>query len=96
MRLAEPQVMLRDDDGELSVLDTFSEVAGARLPLVTFEVAGRGHAPGHEVISASEVRLTEEGAAIFNEVYPAGELFEPFTITWPTGLSGRPASGEGQ
>lgn len=96
LRLAEPHVTLRGDAGDLSVLDTFGEVEGGRLRLVTFEVSRRSLETEHEVISADPVRLTEEGAAVFNQVYPVGELFEPFTITWPLKQAGRPAGGDDQ
>ena len=93
VRLADPHVTLRHDVGELSVLDTFSQTNGARTSLVTFGISRRGHTPGYEVISADEVRLTDHGAEVFNMAYPAGELFEPLTITWPVMQLSQPASG---
>ena len=81
VRLADPHVTLRDGSGELSVRDTFSADEGARICLVTFDLSKSTHLPTHDVFSADEVRLTEEGVALFNQVYAAGELFDPFTIT---------------
>jgi hypothetical protein len=93
VRLADPHVTLRGDLGELSVLDTFSQINEARISLVTFGIARRDHTPGYEVISADEVRLTDRGAEVFNMVYPAGELFEPLTMTWPLRQLSQPAGG---
>ena len=83
VRLADPWITLRDDAGELSVVDTFGPTPDARLSLVTFEVARREDTRRFAVLSADEVRLTDAGSEVFNKVYPAGELFESFVATWP-------------
>ena len=83
VQLADPLVTVRGDVGEMTVLDSLSKVEGARLHLVTFIVDGSINADGVDLLTASDVRLTEQGAEVFNAVYAAGEQFEPLTITWP-------------
>lgn len=84
VRVADPHIVLSGDTGELSIVETFSQVEGSRLLLVTFRVAHRSYVAGCEVLSADEVRLTDDGTEVFNMVYPAAEPFEPFTVLWPS------------
>jgi hypothetical protein len=72
--------MLRGSAGELTVLDPFKPETESRIKLVTFE-ATHTRSEGFEHWAATDVRLAAPGCALFNDVYPAGEPFEPFDIT---------------
>lgn len=84
VQVANPVVTLRGAAGDLTVVDTFSEVEGARITLVTFTVAKLIEAPGFEMVVSSDVRLTERGTHLFNDVYQTDEQFEQLSIVWPT------------
>lgn len=88
VRLADPCVTLRGGVGTVSVADTFDETHQMLVPLVTFDVTRWDQQPGVEIMRADTVRLTARGATMFNMVYPAGELFEPITMTWPVDRPG--------
>jgi hypothetical protein len=82
VRIAEPRVILRDGEGELTVIDSES-AAGGRVRLVTFSVTGPEISDGVQRWDAEGVRLDVEGVPLFGETYEAGEPFAPLTITVP-------------
>jgi hypothetical protein len=55
-----------------------------RLHLVTLRLERESVPDGFEVWRGTDVRLTEAGTALFNDVYPAGEPLEPLTVLLPT------------
>jgi hypothetical protein len=83
VRIALPVLTLRDGRAELTVAGQSEEEAAERVSLVTLHLEAEPAPEGVEMWSGTDVRLTEAGAALFNDVYPAGEAFEPFTLTLP-------------
>jgi len=71
VRIADPELQVDGTRGTLTI-------AGepARVPLVTCELS----AEPDGTTKGTAVRLTAEGAELFNAVYPAGEPFDDFTI----------------
>lgn len=82
VRIAEPQVTLRDGEGELTVIDSES-ADGGRVRLVTFSVSGPEISDRLRRWDAVDVRLADEGVPLFGDTYEAGEPFAPLTITVP-------------
>lgn len=82
VRIAEPQVTLRGDEGELTVIDSES-ADGGRVRLVTFSVSGPEISDSLQRWDAADVRLADEGVPFFGDTYEAGEPFAPLTITVP-------------
>jgi hypothetical protein len=83
VRLADPQVVVRHGRGVMTVLDPSRTDGVTRLPLVHFSLEER---PTHEDLRiwlSTDVRLTHEGTAVFNDVYPADEPFEPLAVFLP-------------
>lgn len=77
VRIADPWLHLRGHEGEMTVSDPFLTEAPGRVALVTFNVpAMTGPGPW----TADEVRLTEAGSDIFNEVYEPRTLFDPLVL----------------
>jgi Htaa protein len=83
VRIAFPVLTLRDGSAELTVAGQSEEESAERIPLVTLHLEVAPAADGLEVWSGTDVRLTETGAVLFNDVYPAGEAFDPLTLTLP-------------
>ena len=83
VRIALPVLILRDGGAELTVAGQSEEESAERLPLVTLLLEEEPAPEGFERWSGTDVRLTQAGAALFNDVYPAGELFDPLTLTLP-------------
>ncbi|WP_029432434.1 HtaA domain-containing protein [Blastococcus sp. URHD0036] len=83
VRVAEPVITVRGDRAELSIADPYARVDADRVPLVTLQLA-EGPAPeGARVWLGSDVRLTEAGAVLFNDVYQPGEEFEQLSVILP-------------
>ncbi|MEX5637582.1 HtaA domain-containing protein [Parafrankia sp. FMc2] len=82
--LAAPELTRRDGSTELTVVAPFSGTGELeRLPLVTLRLEQQPAPDGIERWRGTDVRLTEAGAGLFNDVYPPGEPFEPLTVMLP-------------
>ncbi len=84
VRIAFPVLTLRDGRAELTVAGQSEEEPAERVPLVTLSLEATPAPEGIEMWSGTDVRLTQGGVALFNDVYPAGEAFDPLTLTLPT------------
>lgn len=83
VRVAAPRITVHGTAGELTIEDPYDRPDAERVPLVTLRLE-RGPAPaGAAVWLGSEVRLTEAGSALFNDVYPPGEPFEQLSVVLP-------------
>ncbi|MBK1787090.1 HtaA domain-containing protein [Prauserella cavernicola] len=82
VQIAQPRVVVRDGDAEMTVLDPASK-EGKRLRLVTFGLTGPHVEDGLARWEATDVRLAPDGVELFGDVYVEGEPFEPLTITVP-------------
>jgi hypothetical protein len=88
VRIAAPQLTVRGMRAQLTIEDPYARAGAERVPLVELHLE-RGPGPeGAEVWLGSDVRLTQPGAALFNDVYPAGELFEQLSVVLPLGGTG--------
>ena len=76
--ISSPWLIVRGNRGELSIVGS-----GARLRLVTFDIAPVPAPDGLAAWRGTDVQLQPEGVAVFNEVYAAGEPFEELLITLP-------------
>ena len=82
VRIEEPQAAI---DGAAGRLTVTGQDDAARFALVTFTVADRLRDGDDERWNCTDVRLTSDGASLFNDAYSEGEMFDPFTITIPGG-----------
>ena len=85
VRVAAPLVTVRGEEAELSIEDPYARPDGERVPLVTLRLAPGPAPEGAQVWLGSDVRLTEAGAELFNDVYPPGEPFEQLSVVLPLG-----------
>lgn len=84
VRIADPWISVRNGRGELTVLDPDDPATQPRLPLARFTLE-QHHLPGDlHAWLARDVHLTEQGTGLFNDVYAAGEPFEPLAIFLPS------------
>jgi hypothetical protein len=86
VQVAAPVLTLLDGvDGaaRLTVANPAGPAGPERLPLVTLRLSREPAPDGIEVWSGTDVRLTESGTALFDDVYPAGEPFEPLSVRLP-------------
>jgi len=83
VRVAFPALTLRGELAELTVAPLEDTEGAERLTLVTLRLAQQPSPEGIEIWRGTDVRLTETGAGLFNDVYPPGEEFEPLTVTVP-------------
>ena len=79
VRLARPRILLEGSSGTLTIEDA----EGGRRPLVAVTLEQFDQLPGAAIWTGSDVRLAASGVPLFNDVYPAGEPFEPLTLTLP-------------
>ncbi len=79
VRLAAPVLTLRDGAGDLTVAGFGDE----RLTLVTLRLTAQPAPEGTQLWHGEDVRLTEAGTELFNEVYAPGEPFEQMTLVLP-------------
>lgn len=84
VRIADPRVTVRNGQGELTVLDPEDPDTRPRLPLVRFTLVEQDLDADLDAWLATDVALTPEGTGLFNDVYEAGELFEPLAIFLPS------------
>lgn len=80
VRIADPWVTVYGDRGVLTILDPYDPDGAPRKRLVTFRVSEPRSAGSVQVWQAPEVILTPEACPVFNDVYAAGERFEPLTF----------------
>jgi hypothetical protein len=85
VRVAAPRITVRGDTAELTIEDPYARPEADRVPLVTLRVAPGPAPEGAEVWLGSDVRLTEAGSVLFNDVYQPGEPFEQLSVILPTG-----------
>ncbi|MGY1739688.1 MULTISPECIES: HtaA domain-containing protein [unclassified Blastococcus] len=83
VRVAAPLITVRGDRAELSIEDPYARAGADRVPLVTLTVQPGPAPDGAEVWLGSDVRLTEAGSVLFNDVYQPGEPFEKLSIVLP-------------
>ena len=83
VRVAAPLITVRGDTAELSIEDPYARAGADRVPLVTLRLEPGPAPEGAAVWLGSDVRLTEAGSELFNDVYPAGEPFEQLSVVLP-------------
>ena len=83
VRIAFPVLTLRDGVAELTVAAQSDEEPADRVPLVTLRLEAEPTAERIEIWRGTDVRLTQAGAEVFDDVHPAGEAFELLTLTLP-------------
>jgi hypothetical protein len=81
--IADPWAIIRETEGEITIVDPFQREGTARLKLASFGVAEHLVADGYEHWAATDVRLAPEACELFNNVYPAAAPLAPFTIIVP-------------
>jgi hypothetical protein len=80
VRIADPWIAVHGDRGVMWVLDPYKPDEKPRVPLVRFTLESRPTADDLQIWLSTDVQLTAEGTALFNDVYQAGEAFEPLAI----------------
>ena len=85
VRVAAPVITVRGDRAELSIEDPYARADAERVPLVTLQLEPGPAPEGAQVWLGSNVRLTEAGAVLFNDVYQPGEEFEQLSVILPLG-----------
>jgi Htaa len=83
VRVAAPVITVRGDQAELSIEDPYARPEGDRVPLVTLTLQPGPAPEGATVWLGSDVRLTEAGSVLFNDVYQPGEPFEQLSVILP-------------
>lgn len=90
VRLANPRIHLDGDRARLTVDDPMTEDGtGPRLTLVSLAVEKQG-----DDWRGTDVKLTADGVAFFNNVYPADDPFDPLSITELPALTGPAGLGQ--
>jgi hypothetical protein len=91
VRVAAPVLTLTGDQAQLSIEDPYARADAERVPLVTLTLRPGPAPEGVEVWLGSDVRLTEAGVGLFDDVYAAGEPFEQLSVILPAadGAPGR-------
>lgn len=83
VRIADPWIVRTDSGAVLTIVDPDVDPADKndtrRMPLaeVTLEQTGPGE------WASTRVSLTAQGSELFNNVYPAGDALDPFTLHLP-------------
>lgn len=77
--VADPWIEISGERAVLSVRPNRHD-DDTRVPLVWFTPDVDDSSPRVRIISAGNVGLLEAGAALFNDVYPPGEPFDPLLI----------------
>ncbi|MFE5837489.1 HtaA domain-containing protein [Arthrobacter sp. NPDC056493] len=83
VEICDPWVTFSERGSYLSIAIPNTE--SSRIPLASLEFAAPSVMEGVAMWSALPTRLTAEGTAIFDGIYPAGESFDPVTIRAVTG-----------
>jgi hypothetical protein len=85
VRVAAPVISLKGDAAELTIADPYGKSGAERVPLVTMNLQPGPTSSGVDVWLGVDVRLTEAGAELFNDVYEPGESFEQLRFALPAG-----------
>ena len=80
LKIKDPEAVIDGTAGRLTVA---GQDGADRFELVTFAVSERLLDGANEHWDCSDVRLTSDGASLFNDVYGEGEMFDPLGITLP-------------
>lgn len=93
VRIANPWIVLGEQEAVLSIEDPYQTEGAPRIPLVTMQLRSdpAAEADGLEAWFSSDVRLTPEGVPLFNDVYQVGEPFEPLSVIAPLAGGATPA-----
>ncbi|SEO85235.1 HtaA domain-containing protein [Trujillonella endophytica] len=83
VRVAAPLITVRGEEADLSIEDPYARADAARVPLVTLRLQPGPAPEGAQVWLGSDVRLTEAGSVLFNDVYQPGEPFEQLSVVLP-------------
>ncbi|BCB89801.1 HtaA domain-containing protein [Phytohabitans suffuscus] len=83
VRVASPWVVVSAGSAVLTIAPPREPEDAPRVPLVTATLEPAGRRAGTEAWVSTSVSLTGAGAALFNDVYPEGEPFEPLTLQVP-------------
>lgn len=83
VRIADPWIAVHRGRGVLTVLDPHQPDEKPRLPLARLTLEPQPESDGIQIWLGQDVRLTEEGTGLFNDVYPAGETLEPLAVFLP-------------
>ncbi|WP_188110711.1 HtaA domain-containing protein [Aeromicrobium ginsengisoli] len=83
VRIAHPLVKVTDGRGEMTVVEPRDVEGDTRLPLVRFTLEPRPTNEDLRIWLATDVALTVEGVALFNDVYQVDEPFSPLAIFLP-------------
>lgn len=84
VRVADPWITTRGGETVLTILDPSRADPARRLPLARLTLETRPASGSLRIWMSKDVRLAEEGTALFNDVYPPGEQMEPLAIFLPT------------
>lgn len=79
VRIARPWLLLETSSATL----TIETADGGRAELVTATLERVDVRSGTEIWAGTDVKLAEAGVALFNDVYEAGEPFEPLVVQVP-------------
>jgi hypothetical protein len=85
VRIAHPRIELGAEGAVLTIADPQAREDGQRLTLATLGLRHVETRSGTEVHGSDDVALTADGVELFNDVYPAGEPFDPLVIQLPVG-----------
>lgn len=81
VRVAHPKLVMGTGRSQMLVDDPYdTDGTGNPFPLVTFQSRARESSTGLTIWDGIDVRLTDEGRGLFNDIYPEGEEFEQFTV----------------
>ena len=83
VRVAAPVITVRGDRAEMTIADPYDRPDAERVPLVTLHLEPGPAPEGTQVWLGSDVRLTEAGAVLFDDVYQPGEEFEQLSVILP-------------
>jgi len=80
VRIIDPWISVHGRDAVLTVRDPNKPDSRPRLPLARFTLEPRPASGDIRIWVSKIVELAEEGTALFNDVYPAGEAMEPLAV----------------
>ena len=83
VRIASPTIAVRDGVGQMTVADPYTTEGSERLILADVTLQEQPAPPGLLIWSSTEVRMNAEAGQLFNDVYQAGEPFDPLTLVLP-------------
>jgi hypothetical protein len=83
VRIASPTIAVRYGIGEMTVADPFATEGGEPLVLANLTLQAQPAPPGLLIWTSNEVRMAPQVSELFNDVYQAGEPFDPLTLLLP-------------